>query len=1248
MALGIGFALVPINAWADCASGTVSSAITVLCTSSSTTSFTVTGSGSIEVATSGSNEGSQYSALLISSKTMTGSVINSGILSTTNGGRGWALYVTGSSISQGIVNNGSIISGNVGINLNSSTITGGITNSSSITATVPSYTGGSFTSTYGIQAGWSAVTLTSATVNGGLNNSGSMYGYVNGISLDGSSVINQGISNTGVIVGYQAITLASGAQVNGGVTNGSSVNSAASMTSASNGGISGGNAIYNAGSIDFVSNYGQMTGGTDTSQSVTTARSAIANDSGGVIGSIVNQSTGVISSSLASSGTYQTSYGIYNAGTITSLTNYGTIQGNEGVHTNTGGSIPTITNSGSISGLSKNAITFDSGATFTTLTNSGTISGTTTGLYMYQTQGTTLTNSGTIKSTNTTATQTYGAITAGVFLAGANISNVTNSGTISGTDGILFYNGGAITKLVNTGTISGGTNGVSILTQYPSGGNPVVNPSAGSIGTLENQQGKANSNPLTYTGPLPSSYNIIIASTSNFGQLKSVSSVSGQMAFGISSLSTTSSAIVGQTLAGVLQGFGTALSTYLSNPTASSSNGYFYYLIQEGTTGIWDLVVTAVPATSNSSSASTSSSTTSTSSSTTSTSSSTTSTSPSTTSTTIAAGTTLQGNTTSLQGNIIDNGKLVFDQTGTGTFAGIISGSGSVVVQNSGSVVLSGNNTYSGGTTISSGTLQGNTTSLQGNIIDNGKLVFDQTGTGTFAGIISGSGSVVVQNSGSVVLSGNNTYSGGTTVSSGTLSVSGSSPTGSGNVVVAASATLMGTGTIAGTLTVDGSLKPGNSPGYLSSAQSVILNSGSTYKQDIAGTTQASSTSPAGATGYYSFLNVGGQLVINAGATLMPQLQNLFQTTESGYGSAAYIPNLGDTFRIATAAGGISGTFSAITQPAGLASGTQFLPFYNYAGSNSIDLAVIPTSYATTLASASTNTQSVAAVLDKLSAVQLAGSSTATQLNLMYATATQNAASLASFAQSLTGEIYADTLAVVAQTSQRVQSAVLARLSDTVMPSGSANITTAVSVSPSGVTAQNPLGLPSASVSSNPAVNPAQDIIAPANNNVWGELAYQYGNRSSDSNASGFNSNLYQAVFGADIYQQNGVTAGAGFSVSTTNVSMSSGSGTVGQGSLFVYGKVPVMQDFVLDGLASVGLSSTDVTRTDPTSSSSLKAKGIRGNDVLLSAGISRPFDVDELTVTPYLRANWQMVNQSSFNEGSASVAALSVKQLHR
>ena len=163
---------------------------------------------------------------------------------------------------------------------------------------------------------------------------------------------------------------------------------------------------------------------------------------------------------------------------------------------------------------------------------------------------------------------------------------------------------------------------------------------------------------------------------------------------------------------------------------------------------------------------------------------------------------------------------------------------------------------------------------------------------------------MVVQNSGTVVLSGANTYTGGTTVTGGTLSVAGTAPTGTGDVVIASGATLMGTGTIAGNVLVAGAFKPGNSPGYLSVAQNITLGSGGTYQQDIAGRTQASSTTPVGATGYYSFLSVGGQLTIQSGVTLTPTLQNLFQVTESGYGSAPYVPKLGDTFRIATAVGG--------------------------------------------------------------------------------------------------------------------------------------------------------------------------------------------------------------------------------------------------------------------------------------------------------------------------------------------------------
>ena len=497
----------------------------------------------------------------------------------------------------------------------------------------------------------------------------------------------------------------------------------------------------------------------------------------------------------------------------------------------------------------------------------------------------------------------------------------------------------------------------------------------------------------------------------------------------------------------------------------------------------------------------------------------------------------------------------------------------------------------------------------------------------TFSNNISGTADLIKSGSGTLTLAGNNTYSGGTTVSGGTLLVLPGSSLGTGDVTINQGGILRDDGRTEGNINVasGGIFEPGNSPGYLyDPKKNVTMYAGSIYKQDIAGTIQSGESTPVGASAYYSYMNLGGQFIIHPGASLNPNLQNLFLTSEPGYGSAPYVPKLGDMFRIITAAGGILGTFSSIVQPAGMSAGSQFISFYNYAGSNSIDLGVIPTSYITSLSNSNANTLSVAAALDKLSAAQMANTATTTQSNLMYSTAMQTATSLGAYTQALAGEVYADTIAVIPQTSQRVQGAVMARLSD-------------------AVTREHPMGVPNASFSTNPAVNPAKDVLSPANNSVWGEIAYLHGNRSSDSNASGFNSNLYQAVFGADLYNENHTKAGAGFSLSTTNISMNSGTGTVGQGSLFVYGKMPVTQDYVLDVMASFGLSSTDVTRNDPSSTNSLKARGIKGNDVLLSAGISRPFETDEVTITPYVRATWQVVNQSPFDEGSASAAALSV-----
>ncbi len=378
--------------------------------------------------------------------------------------------------------------------------------------------------------------------------------------------------------------------------------------------------------------------------------------------------------------------------------------------------------------------------------------------------------------------------------------------------------------------------------------------------------------------------------------------------------------------------------------------------------------------------------------------------------------------------------------------------------------------------------------------------------------------------------------------------------------------------------------------------------------------------------------------MINSGATLAPRLQNLFTTSEAGYGSAPYVPVIGDRFRIVTADGGISGKFSAITQPAGLASGTTFVSFYNQDGSNSLDLAVVPTAYGPA-SGGNTNAQSMGAAIDKIVLANQAGNSTSAQDQLLYNVSGQSAGNLGAYLQGMSGEIYSASLAVVPQATLRVRQAVVNRLGDVAAPSMAAAAAGAgagsVPCTSNAVSPSNPGGMPTASTGCSGAAN----IRSGA---AWGEVAYQYGNRGSDNNSGGWTSNLYQAVVGVDLYNQAGTTMGGGVALSQTNVSASQGSATVQQGSLFLYGKLPV-GEYVVDGMASYGMNSTNNTRNDVTGlTNGLQAKNVDGNDALVSVGVSRSFELQEARMTPYLRATWQGVSQTSFNEGNA-VSALSV-----
>ncbi|MDL3055452.1 autotransporter-associated beta strand repeat-containing protein [Salmonella enterica] len=189
-------------------------------------------------------------------------------------------------------------------------------------------------------------------------------------------------------------------------------------------------------------------------------------------------------------------------------------------------------------------------------------------------------------------------------------------------------------------------------------------------------------------------------------------------------------------------------------------------------------------------------------------------------STTISEGTLIATNVEALgTGNVTDNATLEMN-TG-GDFDNAISGSGQVVKSGDETLTLSGANSYTGGTTISGGTLvASNVEALgTGDITDNATLELN-TG-GDFDNVISGSGQVVKSGDKTLTLSGANSYTGGTTISGGTLVASNVEALGSGDVTDNATLELNTSGDFANNIGGTGSVvKSGDKTLTLSGANS--------------------------------------------------------------------------------------------------------------------------------------------------------------------------------------------------------------------------------------------------------------------------------------------------------------------------------------------------------------------------------------------------------------------------------------------
>ncbi|WP_250628070.1 autotransporter domain-containing protein [Pinirhizobacter soli] len=157
----------------------------------------------------------------------------------------------------------------------------------------------------------------------------------------------------------------------------------------------------------------------------------------------------------------------------------------------------------------------------------------------------------------------------------------------------------------------------------------------------------------------------------------------------------------------------------------------------------------------------------------------------------------IQGDAIQLSGSTQANSSQSIFRVGDGTQAGagytatinsVLAGSTMLVKTDAGTLVLGGNNTYTGGTTISGGTLQvgngGATGSIMGDVTDNATLAFNRSDNAGYAGTVSGTGNLVKDGAGSLTLIGQSTYSGGTMVKAGTLILDLGATLGGGDVTV--------------------------------------------------------------------------------------------------------------------------------------------------------------------------------------------------------------------------------------------------------------------------------------------------------------------------------------------------------------------------------------------------------------------------------------------------------------------------------
>lgn len=564
-------------------------------------------------------------------------------------------------------------------------------------------------------------------------------------------------------------------------------------------------------------------------------------------------------------------------------------------------------------------------------------------------------------------------------------------------------------------------------------------------------------------------------------------------------------------------------------------------------------------------------------------------------------------------------------QLTTGDFSGVLAGTEGLDVVGYGVVTLTGANTYSGGTTLSTGILIVNSDSNLGtgnltldagtletgnfatskavSLTANGGTIVATPGNAvTFNGVISGPGGLVLTAGGTFDLNASNTYTGLTNLIDGTLDLSGQVV---GPVAVSGGSSLIGTGTISGAVTNNGTLQAGDGgPGSSMTVGNFIQNG--SYTQGSNGNFNAIvSPSTSNYLFVYGDVNLAGSLSVSQ--------------TVGTYNGISFRYSIVDCWN-----GKLTGTFTAINNSLMANWGSSVL--YDF---DNATLALYRTDADFTPWATGANQFAAAQALN--AAVSTGNADMAAKLNEIYAMPSGQGMVLG----QLKSDIYTALPGILLDNLQFEDNRLFDRLDGT------------SSAGTGAAHAQLVRNILSAEVSG-PAAK-AAGLSDTGFRGLWVENTDSAGTVNGDSNLEGFNQSNYGFLAGFDTELFDGFTSGLmGGWVHTDVTGNSWGEKVAVDSADFAAYGGKKFGSFQLDGVAGVCVdhftSNRSVSIGSDINPLSAVYEGSRFQGALQGA---YAFDLSGFTVKPLVGAQYGHFSENRFTESNSDSLGLSVPALN-